>query len=52
MQVPEYPNLTPAVAFMAQCKDVGEWKPLNLKYCCVADDYSSSCYSQTEVASQ
>ena len=35
MQVPEYPNLTPAVAFMAQCKDVGEWKPLNLKYAAI-----------------
>ena len=32
LQMPEYPNLTAALAFMAQVKDVGNWKPLNLKY--------------------
>ena len=32
LQMPEYPNLTAAIAFMAQVKDVGNWKPLNLKH--------------------
>ena len=32
LQLPEYPHLTAAIAFMAQVKDVGNWKPLNLKY--------------------
>ena len=32
LQMPEYPHLTAAIAFMAQVKDVGNWKPLNLKY--------------------
>ena len=30
LQMPEYPHA--ATAFMAQVKDVGNWKPLNLKY--------------------
>ena len=30
--MPDYPHLTAAIAFMAQVKDVGNWKPLNLKY--------------------
>ena len=32
LQMPEYPHLTAAIAFMAQVKDVEKWKPLNLKY--------------------
>ena len=32
LQMPDYPNLTAAIAFMVQVKDVGNWKPLNLKY--------------------
>ena len=33
--MPEYTAISAATAFMAQVKDIGDWKPINLKYAAI-----------------
>ena len=35
IQMPEYTAISAATAFMAQVKDIGDWKPINLKYAAI-----------------
>ena len=33
--MPKYTSISAATAFMAQVKDIGDWKPINLKYAAI-----------------